>query len=359
MRKNCKACNIEIISTTKEAEVVWCDGECRQCFHVLCAKTTKTAYAYVKSNPNMKWICDDCLSTMSDIKEKLNVIWAFLLENNGKFKEINERLEKISESGKKESYADKVKLKQSDPVIVVTPKDANQKSIDTRSEIKAKIDPKSLPVTGLRTISKGKVVIEIKNKESTQSVVDEAKKRLGDKYEVSVPNMKNPRVKIMGIYDEYNEEELLYAMKCQNDWIEQDDDIKIVRIDKSKLRKDMFNAVIEVDSKLYCKIMEEGKMNIGWSRCRVMESVLILRCFKCGEYGHMIKECKNEEKCFKCAGDHRTTECKESFFKCVNCLKTQEKLRLNLDVNHPVWSAECTVYRRIEERRKRNINYCE
>lgn len=46
-----------------------------------------------------------------------------------------------------------------------------------------------------------------------------------------------------------------------------------------------------------------------------------IQCFKCQQFGHVQFRCTAEPKCLKCAGSHRTFECKRTgnSRKCANC----------------------------------------
>ncbi|XP_048251812.1 uncharacterized protein LOC125379948 [Haliotis rufescens] len=43
-----------------------------------------------------------------------------------------------------------------------------------------------------------------------------------------------------------------------------------------------------------------------------------LRCFKCQQFGHGAKSCRNKQVCSRCSQNHDGTECTESI-KCANC----------------------------------------
>lgn len=45
----------------------------------------------------------------------------------------------------------------------------------------------------------------------------------------------------------------------------------------------------------------------------------ITQCHNCQMYGHGSSRCRVKTFCAKCAGNHNTTDCKESVVKCANC----------------------------------------
>ena len=48
----------------------------------------------------------------------------------------------------------------------------------------------------------------------------------------------------------------------------------------------------------------------------------VTQCYKCKGFNHVAKDCKSEQKCVRCAGAHKSTECADKhkeFLKCSNC----------------------------------------
>jgi len=48
-------------------------------------------------------------------------------------------------------------------------------------------------------------------------------------------------------------------------------------------------------------------------------SVGIVQCFRCGQWGHKQTACTKQRKCMQCAGPHDTRECTEERVRCSNC----------------------------------------
>ena len=51
---------------------------------------------------------------------------------------------------------------------------------------------------------------------------------------------------------------------------------------------------------------------------------IVTQCYKCQGFNHVAKDCKSEQKCVRCAGAHKSTECpdknkKSLKLKCSNC----------------------------------------
>jgi hypothetical protein len=74
---------------------------------------------------------------------------------------------------------------------------------------------------------------------------------------------------------------------------------------------------------------------------RYCPQLQITQCFKCSNYGHRATQCKREQKCGKCAGNHNTNECTNTEIKCTQC-----------GGKHEVWHHACPA--RIAESRRLN-----
>ncbi|XP_036342962.1 uncharacterized protein LOC118752361 [Rhagoletis pomonella] len=93
------------------------------------------------------------------------------------------------------------------------------------------------------------------------------------------------------------------------------------------------------------KLLEKSKVRIGWVVCRIREKEDLVRCYKCHEYGHVAKKCKNEEDrtslCFRCGGkDHKARVCSNSP-SCALCAKQGES-----NPNHVTGSRFCVAFQR-------------
>lgn len=99
--------------------------------------------------------------------------------------------------------------------------------------------------------------------------------------------------------------------------------------------------------------MKREKINIGWQRCPIYTDYGIIRCFKCCKYGHTSKDCKKNTVCPKCSLNRDLKECNSNTNKCANCVTSNNKYSLNLNVDNMVWDVNlCETYKRIENYQK-------
>ncbi|XP_078051863.1 uncharacterized protein LOC144478013 [Augochlora pura] len=108
------------------------------------------------------------------------------------------------------------------------------------------------------------------------------------------------------------------------------------------------NATVIVSSALAEKLTKGRTLKIGWGKCSIKPREEITQCFRCREYGHIVKDCVGPDRsqlCRKCGEDHHTYNCKSTELKCIIC---QVK-------GHKEGSQQCPIYRKaiLDSRRKR------
>ncbi|XP_037897739.1 uncharacterized protein LOC119642614 [Glossina fuscipes] len=91
-------------------------------------------------------------------------------------------------------------------------------------------------------------------------------------------------------------------------------------------------AIISVPTKIPKKLLEAGKIKVGWVVSRIREKSAALICYRCFEEGHIARNCKEEKdrSYLKCSEEgHRARDCNKS--PCCGICKKQGK---------PHWPAE-------------------
>jgi hypothetical protein len=377
----CAICKTEIEDDSEKFE---CDGCCKS-FHQACDGIKKGDVTARSKSNNLKLFCNDCVKKKVEflIADRLGIIYKYVTkidettqkqnaqqaETDDKIKNVTdtlaETIQKIKEmknttcsaqsndNNNKPSFANVVR-KAAKPSVLIKPK-AVQSATTTSDEIKKQIDRREVNACALRKLHGGAIVVTCDSNASTVKMKTMIQDKFGDKYEVNLPNVLKPRVKIFRI-DGVDEHDIVNELKERNEWLVEGQ-IEVKKIIKRKDAKyDDFDAVIEVDNDCFDKLMESGRVNLGWRSCRVVHHVHITRCFKCCGFGHIAANCSNKLACSKCGDEHKVENCKSEAMKCVNCHMLNEKFKMKLDTNHRPWNNVCETLKRRVDRFARNFN---
>lgn len=123
-----------------------------------------------------------------------------------------------------------------------------------------------------------------------------------------------------------------------------------VTIDAIKSMRKAYGGTITATVKLQAnvakKILDHGKIKIGWVNCRIKSVQKPTKCFRCWRYGHLAHNCKEKvdktKLCMKCGEPgHKVADCQKEA-KCVLCLEDG-----NIeDCAHIAGSGRCVVFRK-------------
>lgn len=312
--------------------------------------------ALMGEDKNIKYCCDVCNgnSTINELRQMLKICLDKMKEQSDI---INKQMEFISG---KMMDTDVIKRKEKNrkkysEVLLIKP--VNEQGCNsTRAELLDNIDPGKLKVgvEEVRNIKDGGLVIECNDNKSKQIITAEVKERFGEKYEIVEAKQRMPMLVIKGVegkYVESEDDEIMTKLIDQNELRSVDDNIENkMKIEKKfliKRKRNCCNIVISLESSIYGKIKERPRLNLGWRKCNVGDYFNILRCFKCGGYNHFAENCRNKTSCFKCSAEHSTKECTSTERKCTNCIHKNQKLGINLDVDHTALDSNCPCYKRI------------
>ncbi|CAH0555134.1 unnamed protein product [Brassicogethes aeneus] len=190
--------------------------------------------------------------------------------------------------------------------VIIKPKGAQNCDV-TREEVRKNVLPAELKIgiQSIKDIKNGGVAIHCNKKSDANKIKSAAEECLKD-YEIKLPKLHNPTIKIIDIEDKFEDTELIEYLRKQNKILE-NSNLKIV---VNKKMKTKYMAIIECDNESYKKIMEDKVLYVNWASCRVFEYVKVFRCFKCGGFNHHGEKCTAEKRYLKCTSvDHETKDC--------------------------------------------------
>lgn len=378
--ESCRKCK----DSCNSDESLVCAG-CAQSYHARCTSVTSLpnlTLKTIKTYSSFKWFCSKCDNAFADVCGRLTLVTQTINANekinSERFetivKLINQLEEKISannnnvlEEIKKgtacKSFSDVVKNSSANEnhVVYVKSKSADKNRNETKQQIRNKIDPTKIPIEGMFNAANDGILIKCSDREATQKVSEEIKKSFNDEFEVTIPTAKNPRIKIVNVFEnvQISHEALSSKIKSQNTEIfDESSTIKIIKIESNKRNQEMINIIVEIEPKTYQKIMSKKRLLIGWNSCRIYDAIDLKRCFKCSQFGHLGKDCRAETTCCpRCSKQHELKDCKSRTENCINCIRHNKAKNTNLSPKHAAWDNSCPVYQMRLENKKKTIKY--
>lgn len=373
MDMDCEKCGV----ATKE--YIECDS-CDVLLCLDCSSARKLDMTSRKGSKCLRVLCPDCRENKYDrLKEITKLLYKIDLFNqqqketqaknddvmvsfSRQLKTLELKMnaletgEKNTKPTKQNSYANAVKQNIVKPAVIVKPKN-KQESRKTREEICNKVDKSMVNVCGTRNARDGGVVLRCENAAETQKVKQLFDEKLGAEYEVVLPKAKCPRLRITNIDADIQKDDILTELKNHNSQMERMN-MKLIAVIRKKHKDSEYNdIIIEVDGAGYKKLKELEKVKLPWRECKIFDHLYIIRCYKCCGFFHKSVDCKINQKCHKCSGPHKFSDCHSKKDCCINCKLANVQYNMKLDTNHSAWSANCPVLKRHQSKLANKIDY--
>lgn len=243
-------------------------------------------------------------------------------------------------------YSDVIRNK-TNPGVIIMPKNQEQLNSKTRSELMQQINPLETPlqISKVKNVKGGGVLIGCKSNEENEKLRKLAVEKLSSTYNVKAVRGVNPRVRVVGISPEIDENDLLEIITKMNSNLI-NPDCKLIKYFPTKKNRNVFQAIIQLDKTSYENVMHSGNLFVGYDSCSVFDAVDISRCYRCNEFNHSSKHCNKPYTCPKCGDNHEISSCQSNIFKCINCSALKNKLKSdNINIDHAAWDiTKCTAY---------------
>lgn len=347
---NCTECRDKL----EPPDIIKCTY-CSSYFHYKCAAISKTALKIINDSENIFWVCNGCKRFPSSqvinmLEEQMNLLKHHDVLIRQLCGNVNLNADDRSNTpGVKSLYSTSLK---SSSAVIVKPKNHMQRNTETKADILHEVNPvdENINISSVKNIKQGGIVVGCQDENDISKFKNIINEKLGDKYVTTEVKGISPRIRVVGLSEDYEEESLVNHLKHQNkDCFNENSVISVIKCYATKKNNRIFQAILQIDVNSYNKIISVGmgRLLVGYDICGVYDYINIKRCFKCNNYNHFSRDCKKEQTCPRCAGPHELRNCKESCLKCVNCfdLKTRNNDD-KIDFRHAVWDqSKCFVYR--------------
>lgn len=268
------------------------------------------------------------------------------------------------------SFADMVKTTKNDYLrpnnlssIAIFPTDKLKSSDDTKSLVQKIICPEQmkLHVRGLRKTKNGGVIISTETKDDIEKL-RQSSQLSGAGLKMEEPHKRRPRIAVIGIPTVLSDQEVYDCIYEQNiadklPNLPRDSFMAAIKLSHKSGKKEgpTCNFILEVTASIRKALINQSRVYINWTSCPVRDFTLVTRCFKCQQYGHAAKTCR--EATYTCGhcGDqgHQANECNKNgeLSQCATCL------RFKKPSNHKTGDLECPAKKIAEARYVNSIDY--
>lgn len=268
------------------------------------------------------------------------------------------------------SFADMVKKGNNNYVtplnissVAIYPSSKTKSSEETKSLVQKIICPEELKlqVRGLRKTKNGGVIISTETKEDIEKLKNSVQ-LTNSGLTIDEPFKRNPRVVVIGVPTTLQDKEVFTCLYHQNlsDKLQNynlESFLGSIKLSHKSGKKEAetCNFIIEVPAAIRKVLIANERVFVNWSSCPVRDFTLVTRCFKCQQYGHAAKTCREPVcTCSHCGeGGHSIKECPKATEapKCASCL------RFKKPSSHKTGATDCPAKIMAEKRYINSINY--
>ncbi|KAL7304831.1 hypothetical protein TKK_0003054 [Trichogramma kaykai] len=194
------------------------------------------------------------------------------------------------------------------------------------SVLKSTIDPvgDGIHVRSVNKSRSGRLFVETASKQDLDKLIsNDALKAKG--VSVTLKERRLPRMIIYDVPVVHSDLELVQLLRRQNSILTPEHVLKPI-FKVGKRDNEVTHWVMEVSPECRDVLVKEGGLYLGWRRCRVKEHCALTRCYKCQDFGHIAKHCKEKDStCGKCGEvGHTFKECTTEKQAKLNCQRAKQ-----------------------------------
>ena len=121
------------------------------------------------------------------------------------------------------------------PSLIIKPR-TTQNSKKTKEEVSTKINPAKLNIRiqTVKALKSGSIIIKCAQKTDLETLKKICREKLTQKCEIQETTLRKPRIKIIGLNQKLNKEELEQTIRAQNPFINEEDILNITYINPKK-----------------------------------------------------------------------------------------------------------------------------
>ncbi|KAL3222244.1 hypothetical protein MRX96_050038 [Rhipicephalus microplus] len=239
-------------------------------------------------------------------------------------------------------------------LLVRAPEDEEETSSgEVPDQLVRHFDPITLGLkdVGLRPISGGVAVTT-----TSATAIKPLKDRIMEheqtkKFETKIVDAAEPVIRLISV-DKHTDSKDISRILLQQIEIEgAEEDIKVVWRTDRKFGSHVTLRISNIG--LAKEIAQKQSVNIGWSKCRVMENVYLPKCTYCTRLGHREVNCyAKKARCPECGGNHYYKDCREEEKSCPLCVDAGKRA-----VDHSMWDRPRPTFEDRYQRRRRELGF--
>lgn len=350
-------------------------GGCERACHPACIHETADLGNLLSEVRGLSWKCDDCVVgciavNQAELRKLVEdrvqnalatLTSTFELLKADFIKLTQEKFNPVQRSAQPPKYSDVVNNK-AQPAVLIKPKNQSQSNAKTKQDMLENINPvdSQIQLSKVKHINHGGILVGCVSQEDREKLRSLAQQKLSGAYDIQELKGVQPRVRVVGFSDSYDEQSLLSILRKMNTSLFYDNSFcNVIKISKTKKNSNLFQAVLQLDRETYGRVMMVGNLFVGYDSCAVFDAIDIYRCFNCNAFHHSAKNCTGSRCCPRCGEDHSVKECKAEQLCCSNCKKLKSSNRRQyetLRTDHAAWDVvRCTAYNNMRSKLRDDI----